>query len=117
MDKMVDAAVGMGHTVTAGAITTMGAGVVMLACQMMFFVKMAKLIVMVICFSLVFALLGFLPLCSLCGPEGDTGDVGWIFDLVWAWCRGHDGDAKASSATVGNKVCTVSPASEEQSKP
>jgi len=75
---MIDAVVGMGHTVTAGAMTTMGAGVVMLACQMIFFVKMAKLIVMVILFSLVYALGFFLPLCALVGPERGMGDIGWI---------------------------------------
>jgi len=81
LEKVKDAGYGMAHTVTAGAVTTLGAGIVMLACKMTFFVKMAKLMVMVIFFSLTYSLGFFMPLCVLVGPQDGVGDLRWI--KVW----------------------------------
>lgn len=73
--RVAHAAVTMGVTVIAGAITTLGAGMVMLLCQMTFFTKMATLISLTITFSILTALLPFMAVCALFGPEGDSGKV------------------------------------------
>lgn len=72
----------MGVTVLAGGITTAGAGAFMLGCSMTFFTKMAVLMVMTICSSLVFANGFFISLCALAGPHGESGDIrAWITAL------------------------------------
>jgi len=62
-------------TVIGGAITTIGAGVFMFPCQLIFFNKMAVLIVATILFSWVYALGFFMSLLYLVGPEGATGSI------------------------------------------
>ena len=65
----------MGSTVVAGAITTGGSGSFMFACQLVFFFKMALLIVLTIVFSLAYALLFFMPLLLLAGPDTTMGNI------------------------------------------
>ena len=65
----------MGGTVIAGAVTTAGSGLFMLACQSTFFPKMATLISGTILYSLVYALGFFMPMMSLVGPEGEFGSI------------------------------------------
>mmetsp|Transcript_6051 Transcript_6051/g.11498 ORF Transcript_6051/g.11498 Transcript_6051/m.11498 type:complete len:998 (+) Transcript_6051:160-3153(+) len=65
----------MGSTVVAGAITTGGSGSFMFACQLVFFFKMALLIVLTICFSLAYALLFFMPMLLLAGPDTTMGNI------------------------------------------
>ena len=62
-------ALNMGGTVVGGALTTMGAAVMMLGCQLLFFTKMAGLILATICFSFMFSLGFFMPLALIAGPE------------------------------------------------
>jgi len=69
--KTSDALTTMGITVVAGAVTTLGSGTFMWACQMTFFTKMAVLITAVIVLSISFALCFFMPLCAIWGPEGE----------------------------------------------
>lgn len=67
--KVSDALTRMGITVIAGAVTTFGSGLFMFACQMTFFTKMATLIVAVVVLAILFALMFFMPLCAIAGPE------------------------------------------------
>ena len=62
-------------TVIGGAITTIGAGVFMFACQMQFFVKMAVLIVGTIVLSCMYSLGFFMATLVLVGPEREQGDL------------------------------------------
>jgi len=73
--KTADSLWSMGHTVFAGAITTLGAGIMMAGTQMTFFVKMSVLISLTIFFSLFYAFFFFIPLCALMGPHDGWGDV------------------------------------------
>jgi len=68
--KVAEAASMMGGTVLAGSVTTLGSALLMFACQLSFFAKMAVLISGTVILSLSFALLFFLPLCALIGPSG-----------------------------------------------
>jgi hypothetical protein len=63
----------MGGTVVGGAITTAGSGIFMYACSMVFFVKMASMIVITIVLSWLFSLFFFMPFLYLCGPQGTSG--------------------------------------------
>ena len=65
----------MGSTVFAGAVTTMGSGSFMFACQLTFFTKMAFLICVTIAFSLLYSLIFFMPLLYLAGPSGTSGHI------------------------------------------
>lgn len=69
-ERTADAARTMASTVAAGGMTTLGAGVCMFGCQMVFFSKMAILISLTISLSLGFSLGFFMALCSLVGPQG-----------------------------------------------
>merc|ERR1711865_162533 len=73
------AAIKMGSTVLAGAITTAGSNIFMFACQLTFFSKMATLNVLCIVFSFCYSLFFFMPLCLLIGPEGETGSIANLF--------------------------------------
>ena len=65
-----------------GAITTAGAGLVMFACQLLFFVKMAILIVSTIILSTLYSLYFFMGILLLIGPENDVGTYPW-FKSKW----------------------------------
>ena len=69
-------------TVLGGAITTVGAGVFMFACQIVFFNKMATLIVGTIVLSFLYATGFFLSILFVAGPEGDTGDIVGMYEKV-----------------------------------
>ena len=68
--KVQHAATIMGVTVLAGAATTFCSSLFMLPCQLTFFTDMCTLIGGTVLFSLLFALLFFMPLMALVGPEG-----------------------------------------------
>ena len=73
----------MGETVLAGAITTAGSTVFLLACQLTFFTAMGTLIILTVAYSLGYSLLFFMPLLRVMGPEGRVdppGSVGGIVD-------------------------------------
>ena len=82
----------MARTVAAGGVTTLGAGLMMLPCQVQFFPKMAILIVSTISFSLLYSLGFFMALCSVLGPSGDFGSVSVMFRYIR---RGVMGDGAA----------------------
>jgi hypothetical protein len=61
----------MGGTVVGGAITTLGAGLFMLPCQLLIFYKLGLLMVTTIFFSLLYAFGFVMPLLAAAGPSGD----------------------------------------------
>mmetsp|Transcript_8250 Transcript_8250/g.25531 ORF Transcript_8250/g.25531 Transcript_8250/m.25531 type:complete len:1071 (+) Transcript_8250:228-3440(+) len=74
-DKFVFAMASMGSTVFAGAVTTAGAAIFLLACQLTFFTQMGILILSTIVSSLVYSLFFYMPLLYTFGPEGDFGNL------------------------------------------
>ena len=61
----------MGSTVIGGAVTTLGAGLFMLPCQLVFFYKLGLLMVTTILFSLLYSFGFVVPLLAAAGPSGD----------------------------------------------
>jgi predicted RND superfamily exporter protein len=61
----------MGGTVVGGAVTTLGAGLFMLPCQLVSFFKLGLLMVTTIFFSLLYAFGFVMPLLAAAGPSGD----------------------------------------------
>ena len=61
----------MGGTVLGGAVTTLGAGLFMLPCQVVFFHKLGFLMVTTIFFSLLYSFGFVMPLLAAAGPSGD----------------------------------------------
>jgi len=61
----------MGGTVVGGAVTTLGAGLFMLPCQLVFFRKLGLLMVTTIFFSLLYSFGFVMPLLAAAGPSGD----------------------------------------------
>ena len=55
----------MGETVLAGAITTAGSTVFLLACQLTFFTAMGTLIILTVAYSLGYSLCGNQPVCRV----------------------------------------------------
>lgn len=72
-ERVHDMLESIGLSVVSGAITTMGAAVFMLFAKIQFFFQFGIFIISTVGIALVFSLLGFTTLLSLCGPEGNTG--------------------------------------------
>ena len=70
-ERVSEAARTMGATVAAGGVTTLGAGLCMFGCQMVFFSKMAILISLTITVSIGYSLGFFMCLLALIGPQGN----------------------------------------------
>lgn len=85
-DKAVFAIISMGPTVFAGAVTTAGAAIFLLACQLTFFTQMGILILSTIVSSLVFSLFFYVPLLYTIGPDGDFGSVSAIKHAIQRRC-------------------------------
>jgi hypothetical protein len=84
----------MGSTVFAGAITTAGSGAFLFPTQLVFFNKMAFLIVVTIVFSLLYSLCFFMPLLYLAGPSDNVGHFSTLVPASIAnKCVKKDGDA------------------------
>jgi len=96
-DRTEYALVKMGATVLAGAVTTSGAGVFLLFCQMLFFFKMAIMIVCTIGFSFLFAIGFFMNFVLIAGPAGDFMDLKWFTAL----CMGN---AETTPTVTNNTV-------------
>jgi hypothetical protein len=69
-------------TVVGGAITTAGAGCFMFLCQLMFFVKMAALIVSTIVLSYMYSLGFFMSILLVLGPEDDQGKLSVYIEWI-----------------------------------
>lgn len=80
-------------TIVGGAITTVGAGVFMFACQLIFFQKMAALIVCTILMSYLYSLGFFMAVLYTMGPERDQGKLSAIYASIMG----------LFSPTTGNK--------------
>ena len=74
-DKMRQAYRQMGVSILSGAITTMGCGLLLVACQISFFKKFGTFICLTIAFSLFTAALTFGGIIHICGPEKGFGDI------------------------------------------
>lgn len=74
-DKFVFAMVSMGPTVLAGAVTTAGAAIFLLLCQLTFFTQMGILILATIISSLIYSLFFYMPLLYTLGPVGEFGNL------------------------------------------
>merc|ERR1711968_263184 len=83
-ERVEEAVTVMGVTVLAGAVTTLGAGMFMYFCQMVFFTKMAFLMTATIVHSFMFALVYFMSILALAGPQGSTGDVSSVCSCCFA---------------------------------
>ena len=71
VDRFSFAICKMGGTVVGGAVTTLGAGLCMLPCQLVFFYKLGLLMVTTILFSLIYSFGFVMPLLAAAGPSGD----------------------------------------------
>jgi uncharacterized membrane protein YdfJ with MMPL/SSD domain len=71
LDRFSFAIEKMGGTVLGGAVTTLGAGLFMLPCQLVFFHKLGLLMVTTIFFSLLYSFGFVMPLLAAAGPSGD----------------------------------------------
>jgi len=98
--RVQGAAYAMAKTVAAGGVTTLGAGLMMLPCQVQFFPKMAVLIVSTITFSLLYSLGFFMALCSVLGPVGEFGSVSAIIRRIRGVVGGDD-DGSAETKVGG----------------
>ena len=101
-------------TIVGGAITTVGAGIFMFACQLRFFYKMAALIVSTILLSYIYSLGFFMALLYVAGPEMDEGNVVVYYHRVKAqltqWWESRAGNAEGDESSVSTNARKVSPA-------
>jgi len=93
----------MGGTVVAGAATTLGAGLVMQFCTIVFFTQMSTLIVMTILYSILYSMVAFMGCLLLFGPQGNTGDVSWIPALLLSKLRPNKADNAEEPPKVGEE--------------
>ena len=69
-------------TVAAGAMTTGGAAIFLFPAQLVFFIKMATLMVATIILSYMYALGFFMSTLLLFGPEGNIGNIQTYLDMM-----------------------------------
>jgi predicted RND superfamily exporter protein len=65
----------VGISVISGAFTTLGAGMFMLFAKILFFTQFGLFIFTTIGLSILFALMFFIPLLGITGPERDVGNL------------------------------------------
>jgi predicted RND superfamily exporter protein len=80
-EKMQGALSTMGISVASGAITTMGAGLMLFMCDIAFFQQFGSFIFLVILISFLVALTNLPPLILILGPEGDRGKIAPLYWL------------------------------------
>jgi len=96
-EKMQGALSTMGVSVASGAITTMGAGLMLFQCKIAFFQQYGSFIFLVILLSLLVALTNLPPLIMLLGPEGHQGEIAPLYRLAERLSRPRHGQAPAKS--------------------
>ena len=89
-------------TVAAGAMTTGGAGLFMFPAQLVFFIKMAVLMLGTIVYSYLYALGFFMGALLIMGPEGELGDVKRVYEACMSWVTGVL-SCDAQAATSGKE--------------
>lgn len=100
LDRVHDMLESIGLSVISGAITTMGAALFMLFAQIQFFFQFGIFILSTVGISLLFSLLGFTTLLSLCGPEKDTGSLPDMIKGIVEFCRrGEEEDTNEKDLT------------------
>jgi hypothetical protein len=97
-EKMQGALSTMGISVASGAITTMGAGLMLFQCKIAFFQQYGSFIFLVILLSLLVALTNLPPLILLLGPEGHQGEIAPLYWLAERLSRARRSQAPAKSA-------------------
>lgn len=86
----------MGISVASGAITTMGAGIMLFMCDIAFFQQYGSFIFLCILISLLAALTNLPPLILLLGPEDGRGQIAPLY-----WLAGRLSCAGAAEAPAG----------------
>jgi len=81
-DKAQEAMYGVGGSVLGGAITTIGAGVPLFFCVVMFFFVQGLFIFYTALCALFFAFFFLIPLLMIAGPEGRLGDLRVCFPCL-----------------------------------
>merc|ERR1719502_624661 len=99
----------MGTTVFAGAITTAGSGIFLYFTVLLFFGKMATLIVLTIFFSFVYSFGFFMAALLLAGPEGEFGRIKHILDVL-----GIAKESEADKHHASPKAATPAAADDEK---
>jgi len=83
-EKAREALHGVGVSVIGGAITTMGAGVPLLFCVVMFFNTQGNFVFFTALAAFGHSFLFLMPLFMICGPEGSQGDLTFLLRLCGA---------------------------------
>lgn len=96
-EKAREAMFGVGVSVLGGAITTIGAGIPLFMCVVMFFFTQGLFIFLTAISSLFFAFAFLMPLLMIAGPEGEQGDL----TALWRRLRGRPRAAAGSSSRSG----------------
>ena len=95
----------MGVSVLAGFVTTFGASMFLLLCQLAFFAKFGVYICLTIIFSILVALFVFSSLALIVGPRGSQGDLRPLFKKICpCLCGGHDESAEGVKAKNGDEA-------------
>lgn len=90
LDRVHDMLESIGLSVISGAITTMGAAIFMLFAKIQFFFQFGIFILSTVGISLVFSLLGFTTVLSLCGPQCNTGSLSSLASGLIKFCKKRD---------------------------
>merc|ERR1712039_989621 len=101
-----------GISVASGAITTMGAGIMLFLCKIAFFQQYGTFIFLVILISLLVALTNLPPLILMLGPEGDRGKIMplyWLSNKLSSSDRGVHARHSASKAAESSADQSVQP--------
>merc|ERR1712151_795176 len=98
MGKMQGALSTMGISVASGAITTMGAGVLLFMCDIAFFQQYGSFIFLVILISVLAALTNLPAMILLVGPEGGQGKIMPLYMLRNRLTRGRVSAEKQTQA-------------------
>lgn len=99
----------IGLSVLSGAITTIGAAVFMLFAQIQFFFQFGIFIITTVGIALLFSLLGFTTILSICGPEGNTGSLLTLGKSCKQLCTPSEHEGKARSESCCPKWPCASP--------
>jgi len=96
-EKTQGALSNMGISVASGAITTVGASLMLFFCDLAFFQQYGAFIFIVITISFLVAFTNLPCLLLMLGPQGDFGQIRGLYSLH-AWIRRSWGAAQVSSA-------------------
>jgi len=101
-ERMQGALSTMGISVASGAITTMGAGMVLFFCDIAFFQQYGSFIFLVILISVLAALTNLPAMLLLAGPDGDEGRIALLYLLKQKLMPRVDHVAEATEVAKAN---------------